>query len=230
MFFEIPMDLKSLESSIIAYEQEPIEKGKILFYGHSLFTRWGSPKWGYRRMDEDIRMKDGSLAVVNHGFGTSTSEEQLYFYDRMVRPWEPRALVLSTLGNDGMYGYSPEQTMTNVAKILHWARTDFPGIKLFLVEPHPNPKAKETTLPDKWNNGLHKRRSFIEMLNAYEQLHDDTKVIRLWNQPELFETPEDVGDFHKIREDIFVADKVHPNQAGYDIFGRIFREALDELL
>ena len=230
MFFEIPMDLKSLESSIIAYEQEPIEKGKILFYGHSLFTRWGSPKWGYRRMDEDIRMKDGSLAVVNHGFGTSTSEEQLYFYDRMVRPWEPRALVLSTLGNDGMYGYSPEQTMTNVAKILHWARTDFPGIKLFLVEPHPNPKAKETTLPDKWNNGLHKRRSFIEMLNVYEQLHDDTKVIRLWNQPELFETPEDVGDFHKIREDIFVADKVHPNQAGYDIFGRIFREALDELL
>ena len=230
MFFEIPMDLKSLEQSIIAYEQEPIEKGKILFYGHSLFTRWGSPKWGYRRMDEDIRMKDGSLAVVNHGFGTSTSEEQLYFYDRMVRPWEPRALVLSTLGNDGMYGYSPEQTMTNVAKILHWARTDFPGIKLFLVEPHPNPKGKETTMPDKWNNGLHKRRSFIEMLNTYEQLHDDTKVIRLWNQPELFETPEDVGDFHKVREDIFVADKVHPNQEGYDIFGKIFREALDELL
>lgn len=230
MFFEIPMDLKSLENSIIAYEQEPIVKGKILFYGHSLFTRWGSPKWGYRRMDEDIRMKDGSLAVVNHGFGTSTSEEQLYFYDRMVRPWEPRALVLSTLGNDGMYGYSPEQTMTNVAKILHWARTDFPGIKLFLVEPHPNPKGKETTLPDKWNNGLHKRRSFIEMLNAYEQLHEDTKVIRLWNRPELFETPEDVGDFHKVREDIFVADKVHPNQEGYDIFGKIFREALDELL
>lgn len=230
MFFEIPMDLKSLEQSIIAYEQEPIEKGKILFYGHSLFTRWGSPKWGYRRMDEDIRMKDGSLAVVNHGFGTSTSEEQLYFYDRMVRPWEPRALVLSTLGNDGMYGYSPEQTMTNVAKILHWARTDFPGIKLFLVEPHPNPKGKETTMPDKWNNGLHKRRSFIEMLNAYEQLHEDTKVIRLWNRPELFETPEDVGDFHKVREDIFVADKVHPNQAGYDIFREIFLEALDELL
>lgn len=228
--FDIPMDLKSLEKSILAYEQEPIEKGKILFYGHSLFTRWGSPKWGYRRMDEDIRMKDGSLAVVNHGFGTSTSEEQLYFYDRMVRPWEPRALVMSTLGNDGMYGYSPEQTMTNVAKILQWARTDFPGIKLFLVEPHPNPKGKETTLPDKWNNGLHKRRSFIQMLDAYEQLHEDTKIIRLWNQPELFETPEDVGDFHKVREDIFVADKVHPNQAGYDIFGRIFREALDELL
>ena len=77
--FDIPMDLKSLESSIVAYEQEPIEKGKILFYGHSLFTRWGSPQYGYRRMDQDIRMKDGSLAVVNHGFGTSTVEELLYY-------------------------------------------------------------------------------------------------------------------------------------------------------
>ena len=228
--FDIPMELKSLEKSIIAYEQEPIEKGKILFYGHSLFTRWGSPKWGYRRMDEDIRMKDGSLAVVNHGFGTSTSEEQLYFYDRMVRPWEPRALVIATYANDAMYGYGPEQTMANLSKMLHWARTDFPGIKLFVVEPHPMPSGKESKLPDKWNNGVNKRKLYMEMLDIYEQTHDDTKIIRLWNQPELFETPEDVGDFHKVREDIFVADKVHPNQAGYDIFGRIFREALDELL
>ena len=228
--FDIPMDLKSLEKSIIAYEQEPIEKGKILFYGHSLFTRWGSPKWGYRRMDEDIRMKDGSLAVVNHGFGTSTSEEMLYFYDRMVRPWEPRALVVASFGNDGMYGYSPEQSMNTIARMLHWARTDFPGIKLFLMEPHPTPKGRESTMPDKWNNGKHKREKYIEMLHIYAQTHEDTQVIRLWDKPEFFETPEDVGDFHKVREDIFVADQVHPNQAGYDIFGKILREALDELL
>lgn len=228
--FDIPMDLKHLEDQIIAYEQQPIEKGKILFYGHSLFTRWGSPKFGYRRMDEDIRMKDGSLAVVNHGFGTSTSEEQLYFYDRMVRPWEPRALVIATFANDSMYGYGPEQTMANLSKLLHWARTDFPGIKLFIVEPHPTPKAKVSTLPDKWNNGMHKRNNFIEMINIYAQTHEDTEIIRLWNQPELFETPEDVGDFHKVREDIFVEDQVHPNQAGYDILGKIFREALDDLL
>ncbi len=228
--FEVPIDLKSLENSIIAYEQEPIEKGKILFYGHSIFTRWGSPKYGFRRMDEDIRMKDGSLAVVNHGFGTSTSEELLYYYPRMVRPWEPRALVLMTLANDGMYGMGVEQTLNNLFKICHWARTDFPDIKIFLVEPHPNPKGSASTLPDKWNSAFHRRDHFIQAINLYAQTHENTEVIHLWDKPGFFLTPEDVGDPHKVREDIFAPDKVHLNQAGYDIFGPIIREALDDLL
>lgn len=228
--YDIPIDLKWLEKEIIAYEQGPIEKGKILFYGHSLFTRWGSPKWGYRRLDEDIRGKDGSLACVNHGFGTSTSEELLYYYDRMVRPWEPRALVLMTFANDGMYGYSPEDVMVNISKICHWARTDFPGIKLFLVEEHPHPSTKNTNLRPQWSNYNNKKNKYNELLALYAQTHEDTEVIRLWNRPEFFETPEDVGDFNKVREDIFAEDKVHLNQAGYDIFGPIFKEALDELL
>ena len=228
--FDIPIDLRWLETEIVKYQQEPIQKGLIMFYGHSLFTRWGGPKWGYRRLDEDIRAKDGSLACVNHGFGTSTSEELLYYYDRMVRPWAPRALVIATYANDGMYGYSPEDVMVNISKLCHWARTDFPGIKLFLVEDHPRPNGKEATIRDEWNNSKNKREKYHKMLRIYAQTHEDTKVIQLWNQPELFETPEDVGDFRKVRDDIFAEDKVHPNQAGYDILKKIFTEALDDVL
>ena len=228
--YNIPIKLNWLEKEIVKYEQEPIQKGLVMFYGHSLFTRWGSPKWGYRRMDEDIRAKDGSLAVVNHGFGTSTSEELLYYYPRMVRPWAPRALVIATYANDGMYGYSPEEVMINISKLCHWARTDFPGIKLYLVEDHPRPNGKGATIRDEWNNGKNKREKYHRLLRYYADSHEDTKIIELWNQPELFETPEDVGDFHKVRDDIFVEDKVHPNQAGYDILGPIFKKALDEVL
>lgn len=228
--FDIPMDLKSLEKDIIAYEQEPIKKGKILFYGHSWFTRWGSPKLGYRRMDEDIRMKDGSLAVVNHGFGTSTSEELLYYYPRMVRPWEPRALVIATYANDVMYGYRPEDVMINISKICHWARTDFPGIKIFLMETPPSARGKDTTVKDLWNSSKTLREKFNEMLRIYTDTHEDTTLVTLWDKPDFFEMPEDVGNFRKVRDDIYVTDKVHLNQAGYDILGPIFREALDELL
>ena len=175
-------------------------------------------------------MKDGSLAVVNHGFGTSTSEELLYYYPRMVRPWEPRALVIGTYANDNMYGYGPEDVMTNVSKICHWARTDFPGIKIFLVEDHPRPNSKDFNKKEMWNQNRIKRERYLEMIHAYANSHEDTEVIELWNQPEFFETPEDVGNYKKVREDIFAKDKVHPNQAGYDILKEIFTKALDELL
>ena len=229
--YDIPFKLNWLEKSIVAYEQEPIEKGKILFYGHSLFTRWGSPKWGYRRLDEDIRMKDGSLACVNHGFGTSTSEELLYYYPRMVRPWEPRALVIGTFANDGLYGYDVDDVMGNIGKLCAWARTDFPGIQIFIVEDHPRPSGKNATVKDEQNSGKQRRERYHRLLRHYVADHsEDTKLIELWNRPEFFETPEDVGNFRKVREDIFVEDKVHPNQAGYDILKKIFTEALDELL
>ena len=228
--FEVPMNLKSLEKEVLAYEAGPVEKGKILFYGHSIFTRWGGAQWGFRPMDEDIRGKDGSLAVVNHGFGTSTSEEMLYYYPRLVRPWEPKALVLMSLSNDGMYGIGIDRTLSNIFRICHWARTDFPGIRIFLVETHPNPKAAETTMPDRWNSNFLRRADYNQTIALYAQTHGDTEVIRLWNRPEFFETPEAVGDPHKVRKDIFASDLVHFNQAGYNLLAPIFREALDDLL
>lgn len=228
--YETIIPLNWLEKEIVAYEQEPIEKGKILFYGHSLFTRWGSPSWGYRRLDEDIRMKDGSLACVNHGFGTSTSEELLYYYHRMVKPWEPRALVIATYANDGMYGYSPEDVMINIAKLCHWAKTDFPEIRIFLLEDHPRPNGKGFNLREIWNNGRIRREKYHALLRQFAETHENITMVELWNRPEFFETPEDVGDYKKVREDIFVADKVHPNQEGYEIFRDIFLEVLDDLL
>jgi lysophospholipase L1-like esterase len=148
----------------------------------------------------------------------------------MVRPWAPRALVLATYANDGMYGYDVEDIMRNIGKICSWARTDFPGIKIFLMESHPTPRGKDYTGRDEWNSGKQRRERYHRLLRAYADMHEDTRVVELWNRPEFFETPEDVGDFRKVRDDIFVDDKVHPNQEGYDIFGKIFREALDELL
>ena len=120
--------------------------------------------------------------------------------------------------------------MNVLSRLLHWARTDFPGIKMYIVEVFPTAKRRDEATVEKWNAARIKRDKFNKMIRAYAATHEDTKVIHLWNQPELFETPEDVGNFHKIREDIYVADQVHPNQAGYDIYGRIFREALDDLL
>lgn len=216
--------LRRYEGYIEKYEQQPIEKGKILFVGSSGFTRWERERWGHRPLEEDIRMKDGSPAAINHGFGGSTAEEVLYYYDRLIRPWEPRALVLRVFPNDRMYGYSPLEIMYLIARICAWAREDFPGIKLYLCDANPTLQHKNN---ETWKSHA---KQFNQLLKDYCESHEDCTYLCHIQHPGFFTDPADVGDYGKIREDIFVEDKVHFNQEGYNIYRDFFLKALDDIL
>lgn len=218
------------EDTIRAYESRPIEeeKGKILFYGHSLFTRcsWntlaGKPN---PKLADEVRMKDGSLAIVNHGFGTSNADELLYFYDRMVRAYEPRVLVLATSNNDFGNAYSAKEVMEIQARIIDWAQADMPGIEVYCFGSTPTVKHKGeknamTRLRDEYN----------QLLEDYCGRKENVTYVSLIDQPFYFENPEDVGDYDKVREDIFVADRTHLNPEGYAMFHNFIRELLDEYL
>ena len=54
---------ESMEDAVLAYEKEPIEKGKIVFYGPSYFTRW-STKFGMRPLAEEIKGKSGEKCII----------------------------------------------------------------------------------------------------------------------------------------------------------------------
>ena len=58
--FDPRLNLKRLEKSIVAFEQQPVEEGKILFVGSSAFTRW-KEKYHNTNMEDDIRMKNGEI-------------------------------------------------------------------------------------------------------------------------------------------------------------------------
>ena len=75
------LEVKRFEDRIVKHEAYPVEEGMILFYGHSLFTRCSNitnfkenPK-----IEESVRMKDGSKAIINHAFGTSSADDLLYY-------------------------------------------------------------------------------------------------------------------------------------------------------
>ena len=226
--FGSKLRVKRFEDRILAYESVPIETGKILFYGHSLFTRCSfitqAGKDNPRLVDE-VRMKDGSQACVNHGFGTSSADDLLYYYDRMVRPYKPRALVLATGGNDVGFGYTAKEVMEIEARIIDWAQADFPGIKIYCFSTDPNVKHKgEKT------RGTRFRDEYDELLEDYCRRRENCTYVSLVNQPFYFENPEDVGDYDKVRDDIFVKDGVHLNPKGYAMFMDFLRELFDDML
>ena len=204
-------------------EQKPIEKGMILFYGSSAFTRW-SPKYDHRPLEEDIRRKDGSPAAVNNGFGGSTIEEGLYYYHRVVKPWEPRAIVLRFFPNDVSFGYTPDEIVAMLAQFCHWARADFPGVKFYICDAMPHKRFV--------NNGIWQRlaKQFNKILKEYCDCNEDCTYVSQVGWLGFFEDPADAGDYAKIRQDIWVEDELHMTQEGYDIYRDLFLSVLDDIL
>ena len=210
------------------FDENPIQEGMILLYGHSLFTRCGRmcAEWGNPNIEEEVRMKDGKQAIINHGFGGSNAEDQLFYYSRLVRPWKPRALLLACGGNDVSLPYSAKDVMELQARIIQWARADFPGIPIYCFNRTPSPSwRREAATP----RSRHLRAEHNVFLEDFCARMENCHYIPLQNQAMFFENPEDIGDYNKVRDDIFVEDG-HLNSKGYGLFMDLVRELLDDLL
>ena len=198
---------ESMEDVVREYEKEPLQKGQIVFYGPSYFTRW-SPKYGMKAMRESLFGASGAPCVVNRGFGSSSAEHQLYYYSRMVRPLEPKVLVYTSHANGPSFGYSDEESWELAQRVIAWARTDFPGIKIYLVGAHPSrdEDAFQTA----------KKKRYNRIVKGFAEGEEDIFFLDLYDHPEF------------LRKDIFIEDGVHFNQDGYDLYAAFYQEALKE--
>ena len=211
------------ESGAQRIEAKPVHKNRIVFYGHSAFTRW-TDRWGHREMEDDLIGRDGNTTVLNHGFGTSCAEELLYYYPRLVRPYEPRALVLAAFGNDIGFGYTPEETMMLLSRVIEWAQVDFPGIKIYLCGVGVG--LKTVGMP-RWDAA---RARFDQLAKDFCEGRENCTFVDAVQSPLFYEKAEDVGDPTKVRKDIFVRDMTHFNQLGYDLYRDFFKEVLKDIL
>ena len=214
------VSLTRLEKDVKKIEQRPVRTGGLIFFGDSHFTRW-TPEFGNEPLETVLSGIDGIPFVLNHGIGGATAEELLFYYPRLVRPYAPSGLVLSAYGNDTMFAYSATEVLALQSRILEYARTEFPGIKLYICDPKVDSKHIGTDESLwRWQYG---RDEYIRLLGRYAEEHPDTKIIYSVNSEEFFASPEDVGDYNKARKDLFIEDAIHFNRAGYDACARFYR-------
>lgn len=200
----------SMEKAVLRYEEEPIVKDRIVFYGPSNFTRWGE-KYGMTPLREVLVGASGAPCAINRGFGSSCPEHQLYYYPRLVRPLEPRVLVYSPGFENGLaFGYTLEELWELAQRVIAYALTDFPDVRIYLCGAQGRKEMTEAHIQNsaRWNAWLKEfaentpRCTFVDVL-SYAPLLD----------------PE-----------IYIQDGVHYNQDGYDRYADFFREVLkDEL-
>ena len=201
---------ESLEKQVVTYEQEPIRKGEIVFYGASNFTRWKEQKYGNPNLREAIVGESGAPCCINRGFGSSCSEHQLYYYHRMVRPLEPKVLVYYPFGNYRIFGYSPEECWNIAQRVIEYTRNDFPDIRIYLCSTHRALVMSEDEIKTK------------RMLNSWAKKYAEENENCFYG--DAFEHPP------MQRKDIFAADGNHFNRIGYGLYADFWREILkDEL-
>ena len=228
MRFGSKLKVRHYDEAVARYEARPFETGKIIFFGDSLFTRCSDfycdnhPEKAHPKLEKVLLEKDGTRAVINHGLGGSSADNLLYYYDRMVRPYKPRALIVSTGGNDKTFGYTPSEVMNILATMIDWFRAEFPGVPVYCFNKIPAYKDK-----DQENESTIYRKEYSELLRGYCSEKEGVHLIDLSRAPFLYKTPDDIGHYNMYRDDIFDEDGVHYNAVGYGLFMDFVRGVLE---
>lgn len=202
------------EDQIRAYEQYPIETGKVLLYGSSFFANWG-----YERAQKQWYMaSDGKLDVVNHGFGGATVEELLYHYHRLVLPYQPSAVVLRT-GHNDTWVCTAEEAIILTQRLIDWLKNDFPGIRIVALKAFDHPSATSEM--------LEKRRCYNRLLE--ELARKDPQLYTVDLDPFFYQSKEDIGSGKNFR-DVFISDGLHLTDSGYEQMASYLMPLVSEYL
>lgn len=181
------------ESNVRAYEEAdratPPVRGAILLVGDSQFYRW-------KTLAEDLP----GYSVVNRGIDSFGASDLLHFADRLVLPYAPRLIVTHVGGNDVNNGRTAEQVLDDFRAFVAKVRVRLPDVPIAFSSITPG--------PGRWNQAPQRRRT-NELVKAWTETQRNVVFIDLWN---LMLTADG-----QPREELWVEDRIHPNQAGYRI-------------
>jgi len=155
----------------------------VIFYGSSTFRKW-----------KNLEREFVAYQVINHGFGGARIKDLIFFAERLLKPWQPKTIILYGGGNDIYKGLSGlevgEQYRILISKVREFAGTS--KIITTTVLPHP-------AFEDKFQE--------LEMLNHQIKQAGSEVVIDVWNP--LMTLPETE------RKSFFEKDMIHLNESGY---------------
>ena len=186
-------DPARFEKAIAAFEAEDKTnappKDATLFYGASNIRLWKS-----------LPQRFGKTKVINRGFGGSQLSDCVHFADRVVIPYAPKTIYLNAGGNDLHAGRTPEQVLADFKAFVAKVRAALPQTQIsYLSIP---------TSPSRWSEVEQVKRA-NQLIADYAKADGKLGFINFF--------PQLLGADGKPREELFVADKLHFSEAGYDI-------------
>lgn len=190
------------EKQVQAYEAadkaSPPAKGAVLLAGDSQFFRW-------KTLAEDLP----EYTIINRGIDSFQFSDILHFYDRLVLPYKPRMIVLHVGGNDVHNAKTAERVLEDFKTFVAKVRATQPKVPIAFSSLTPG--------PGRWDEA-DRRKQTNKLIKEYIATQKNLHFIDLWD---AMLTPDG-----KPREELWVADRIHPSHEGYLLRVKIMRPLL----
>lgn len=200
-------DPRVWESAIEDFEREdresPPPEAPVLFVGSSSIRLWGS-------LAEDM----APLVTLRRGLGGSKVADVTHYADRIITPYQPRAVVIFVGSNDlgaglGNVPKSPERVLELTRELVAKIRAGQPEVPIYWLAVKPT-----KTDPTRWERGTVLNRLVAAWAAREPGLHFVDANEQLLNAD------------GSVNGEALMLDGIHLNDMGYAAWSRPIRERL----
>ena len=189
----------AIDAFLAADAESSAPKGAIVATGSSSMRGW------HGRIAADL----APLTVIPRGFGGSNMKDVRHFLDELVLRHAPRAVLLYEGDNDAARGATPEEILAHFDAIAAGIHAQLPQARIYILAVKPSIR--------RWH--IWETMSATNAMLADRAAKDARLTFIDIATPMLGEDGEPLAE-------LFVADNLHMNDAGYDIWRDTVRPIL----
>lgn len=164
--------------------------GRVVFYGSSTIRLWTT-------LEQDFPQ----VEILNLGFGGSTLAACAWYFERLVVPAQPSAVILYAGDNDLGEDRQPEEVYLFFCALADKMQRHLPGVPLSFVAIKPSPA----------------RWSIVKQIRATNAAIA-REISRLPNTAFIDLSAVMLNDQGQPRTELYEADGLHLNPAGYALW------------
>lgn len=170
----------------------------IVFVGSSSIAKW-----------KTLATDFPGLPMINRGFGGSEIGDAVFYADQIVIAYAPRIVVLYSGDNDLAAGKSPESVEEKFRAFVAKVHAALPQTRIVFIAMKPS--------PSRW--GLRAKYVAGNRMIAADCARDPRlSFVDVW--------PVMLGADGQPRPDIFLADRLHMNHRGYELWIKLLNPLL----
>jgi len=181
----------ALDAFSQADQAQAPQPGGVLFVGSSSIRLWTDLE----------RSFEAQPIVVKRGFGGSRLSDCTRHLQRLVLPYKPRLVVVYAGDNDLAEGASPREVFESFVAFAKGVHAELPDTRIAYLSIKPSP-LREALMPS--------ARETNRLIEAYSATNPHLDYIDVFSKM--------LGPDNRPRDELYAADRLHLNQAGYALW------------